>query len=211
MKYFKVFLIAFCLAASTWTFSHELATHARITLQAYQLSNLAVSPKLITDLGIETLLQQGGDTSRYPDGVFGDTYYDIQGSTISLRKRTPFEDGIINSLNLDLSVTNLPSWLMHGAIREDDGGHFLGLFRMGLNSEPYDDPYGNINRYCNHFYDPLTGRGATFFCPGDSPLGAPVWALGALDPFSSPNTPNLARRNHFTIVDARKIGSGLKD
>ena len=98
---------------------------------------------------------------------------------------------------------------MRGAIREDDGGYFINgpfeFYKMGLENEPYDDPFGNINRFCNHFFDPINKAAATFTCtPLQSLLNAPNWAIGASDAFAAPNAPNAGRRNHFTVIDARE-------
>jgi hypothetical protein len=94
---------------------------------------------------------------------------------------------------------------MRGAIREDDGGKIFG-FGIGKDGEPYDDPYGNFNRWCNHFFDPTksVNRAATFFCFLDTRTDAANWALGTSDAFASPSVAMPTRRNHFTAVDARE-------
>ncbi len=100
---------------------------------------------------------------------------------------------------------------MRGAIREDDGGIFAGSW-VAEEKEPLDDAFGNFNRFCKHFFDPLHNRALTDphawpICPAqDASATAPTWASGALDPFASPALAreDTTRRNHFSLTDARE-------
>ena len=87
---------------------------------------------------------------------------------------------------------------MRGAIREDDGPLAIG--------SPWDDPYDSqpVNRFLNHFFDPVKNRPLT--TPGlpEAVVRAPDWATGVADAFGTPWTPNANRRNHFTVIDARE-------
>ncbi|WP_132973198.1 hypothetical protein [Thiogranum longum] len=92
-------------------------------------------------------------------------------------------------------------WLMRGAIREDD--FTPKIFPCGLEADnPQDDPYGNIDRPINHFFDPVNNRELTI---GVDPRETAVnWALGSSDAFATPPPDNSGRRNHFTVRDARE-------
>ncbi|MEP7208931.1 MAG: hypothetical protein ABI920_18510 [Casimicrobiaceae bacterium] len=99
---------------------------------------------------------------------------------------------------------------MRGAIREDDGGRLVGQV-FADEAQPLDDPYGNFNRFCNHFFDPLNNqrltdpRAAGVCVTQDTFATAPVWASGAVDPFATASVQeDTARRNHFTLYDARE-------
>ncbi len=98
---------------------------------------------------------------------------------------------------------------MRGAIREDDGGWWAGQV-VADEAEPRDDPYGDFNRFCNHFFDPLYNRRLTdphaipVCVTTDTFATAPAWASGAVDPFSATVREDTARRNHFTLYDARE-------
>jgi hypothetical protein len=185
--------------------AHELATHASITYNAYLQSVLGSDLLLINGLGLEVLVKHK-DTVKSP---FKETYYDISGQSIFPRSKYNFEKSFIGTLGLSEEELTIPGWLMRGAIREDDGGYLINgpfeFYRMGLESEPYDDPFGNINRFCNHFFDPVNKTAANFTCTSfQSPISAPNWAIGASDAFAAPNAPNAGRRNHFTVFDARE-------
>ena len=102
--------------------------------------------------------------------------------------------------------TSVVGWILRGAIREDDGGTLLGTYKR----EPGDDPYGNINRFCNHFLDPInvrgtTGRGFSGYCLGESPIyDAAQWAIGDQSAFDPLPVEKIDRRNHFSVRDARE-------
>jgi hypothetical protein len=93
---------------------------------------------------------------------------------------------------------------MRGSVREDDSSARV----FAAKDEPLDDPYGNINRWCNHFFDPTPAaagaRQATFWCPYEAVRDAANWAAGTNDLFGSPADLASDRRNHFTIADARE-------
>lgn len=210
MTHRRLIALLVFMAFPHWTGAYELATHAAITYNAYAKSKLNANGNFVKILGLDVLLHHP-DTYAGPfDGAFGRRYYfDMTGGADHEREANEFEDGVIGlTKNIDNSTGTLAGWLMRGAIREDDGGYALfgSIYRLGLDAEPYDDPYGNINRFCNHFFDPLaSGSGAAnFICPGATPLSAPTWAVGTVDAFASPDQTDLPRRNHFTVLDARE-------
>lgn len=219
----KLFLLAFGVVAimtSIISEGYEIETHAQITNAAHAASQLGVGTNLIQKkLGIDAWVNKPKVASA-PFGV-SDTkqiYFDLLGGVPKERSVQPFELNVMERANIDpkLSV-QLPGWLMRGVIREDDINeqvdgisYVRSLFQE---KAPLDDPYGNINRFCNHFLDPIavinnpTSGGLVGFC--FAPLNtvfanAASWALGSDNPFVASPTENTGRRNHFTILDARE-------
>lgn len=109
---------------------------------------------------------------------------------------------------------------MRGAVREDDGsdtawaGSFI-TFHYGKPAEPYDDPNGNINRWCNHFYDPINKTALQlvypFSCPNSGlssgAAKAQDWALGTPTSRTLGNGPadtGANRRNYFSLADMKE-------
>ena len=207
MRAAKFLITAVAALAAKQVLPYELATHAAITFNAYNRSKLALDLQLRRDLGIDWYLVDPSVPNASFDKAYGTTipfnlkFYDSNSSTDTERQANPFEFKIIKSF--DVPPLTLPGWLMRGSVREDDSGDILGNYF----GEPRDDPYGNINRWCNHFFDPTKPAGqrkANFFCLFDVRDDAANWATGATDAFGSPNTPNTSRRTHFTVVDARE-------
>ncbi len=185
------FLICFCLflTASFPVDAYELATHANLAEKAYQASILGKDQQFLGDLGLDPV----------DPNAFGEVYYDITLLGARERRQNDFER--LRMPNEGRDFLTIQGWLMRGAIREDDLGEILG-FQVG--GDPHDDPDGNIFRVFNHFYDPVHDRPLTtcFVEPGTR--NAPDWAIGSTDAFREPNTPELFRRNHFTVFDARE-------
>jgi hypothetical protein len=185
--------------------SYELTTHARLTYSALLQSR--------TYAELEFPFRLGLSRGWYTD--LGSTYFDISFGTSNLRNATRFDfdqdkmpDADIYGFGIDQYRNRPYGWLMAGAVREDDSGRGSQWFNEGffnVEEEPLDDPWGNFNRFCNHFFDPLHNRPLTASCFFDTYDSAPIWALGVYGPFSTPvTTPaNTGRRNHFTIADAR--------
>ncbi len=173
---------------------YELATHARITKQAYLKSILNLDEELLLDYGLET-------NSHLTTG-----YFDVSDTDIQLRiAQDQFVLDKMKKYFPELEITdpstltkeNYPyspiGWLMRGAIREDD-------WPFGAN--PNDGPV-NAFRIFNHFFDPVNN--------GKLWLGeytAPNWALGTEDAFPVTGLiqplPDFIKSNHFTMFDARE-------
>ena len=199
--------LAFGLACATPTLAYELATHARMTYAALQRSQLYADPLGIFNLGIS----KGWRTD------LGDTYLDSDVVQVEIRQVWEFDYDqdkmpARDTANLKPDeYRNLPhGWLMSGAIREDDADwstQFANTKVFNAQQEPHDDPWGNINRFCNHFFDPYRNSAFTGICGmNEASVIAPIWAIGVHGPFAIPlTTPaNPVRRNHFTVVDARE-------
>lgn len=198
------------LAMLLWGFlapcaAYDLATHARMTQAAYTASILGEGSSVIESrLGLDVWTQRTRSPFRTR---FGDFYFDMSvgNGLVFARSAKPYEISAMPGRSQNPDILRINGWLMRGAIREDDGGLVAAI----KNWEPYDDPYGNFNRYCNHFYDPVVvrsgfGRAFSGFCFNETPLDAVQWVLGSLDPFQTPAVELAARRNHFTVLDARE-------
>ncbi|MGH8041281.1 MAG: hypothetical protein ACREPN_04465, partial [Rudaea sp.] len=94
----------------------------------------------------------------------------------------------------------IANWLIRGAIREDDLPASQYDVRDGAPPDP--DPYGDIFRPLNHFYDPIHNIPLTF--AGSLGEKSVDWALGDVDTFASPPQIDTSRRNHFSWEDARQ-------
>jgi hypothetical protein len=205
-------MLAICAASLAFAppvLSYELTTHAAMTYNAYKTSKLSTDSAVPRDLGIDWFLADpGADSAEWDQNFkstnpFGEKYIDtsFMSGSDSSRAVKDFEREIIDG-RLTVPAQSLPGWLMRGAVREDDSGSGL----TGAKGEPFDDPYGDFNRWCNHFFDPTKSdnRAATFFCFFDVYQDAVNWALGTNDAFSSPTTAFPLRRNHFSVLDARE-------
>ncbi len=166
--------------------AYELATHGILTEKAYERSMLVTDPQLLKSFGL--------DASN--PNVFGEIYYDVFGTEVKERKQNDFEKSKMPNEGRDFLT--IKGWLLRGAIREDDWTDIdrLGCHRQAPN--PHDD---NIDRPGNHFYDPVYDRGLTVFIVGER---APDWGLGTTNFQANPPPVNVARANHYTILDARE-------
>jgi hypothetical protein len=191
VRYFFCALIGF---SSVSTHGYELATHARLTEQAYEQFVLS---QPLTDYGLDL-------ADKDP---FGAIYYDVSASSVSERAATTFEESD-KRMSRSTAPRSIKGWLARGAIREDDlsrSGCFIGNAaegRWSIDCNPQDDPYGDIDRVVHHFYDPINHRGLSI--PLANGQRSPDWAIGTRDVFNSPNEAANGRRNHFSVFDARE-------
>jgi hypothetical protein len=158
-------ILAAAVLAAPYTFAYEQATHALVSLRAWQLSNVAVSPTASEDLGLARYLRAMTDA----DKPFGDFYMDL-GDEVRLREYRSYEvDFMPNALGFDPAKNKLKAegWLLRGAIREDD----TPVIPFSSNDDPV-----NAIRPLNHFFDPVH---ALPFTIGAQTMGAtnPNWAL----------------------------------
>ena len=201
--------IAFCsmfnvIAAN----AYELATHARLSWNGYLQSRLNLDAAKRGSLG----LPKGSYTDL--GGTFRDNAPDGRSYDRGVKAYDFDNDKFPPVTGVDNEVVRVipPGWLMRGAVREDDiskATAYLGYFR-DVQPPPFDDPYGNFDRVCNHFFDPLNnapfnGLGGKL-CGDDLMANAPQWVFGTVDSPIWPNIyrPDAARRNHFTVLDARE-------
>jgi len=209
----KYLIISFLLTSSMSAHSYDLRTHAQITQRAYDASVMA-SPDLYVRLGLKSLKQVGANEYELK-GI----YYDFEPFT------SPKESGSRIRFKFDYAQEtpaqgaefSTRNWLMSGAVREDDGSAFINKYAASerYGPDPQDDPFGAINRFCNHFYDPFYDRGLTpnsfgvndaiaLAGCGSSAEKSVNWAIGTNDAFASSVQPASTYRNHFTIFAARE-------
>lgn len=187
MKRAPSLLLAVVALLPSHALPYEIETHAVVTAKAF--ARVAEQdPQLLDRLGIK----------RSEDNL-DRVYYDVSGNTIRQRTDQAFENQIVDKKLKFLGVDKLsvPGWLLRGAIREDDGAAALFL------SNPQDDDYGNINRFLNHFFDPVNNAPLSI---GGQNHTAPAWALGTTNAnaLSAENTAESGRRNHYSVKDARE-------
>lgn len=142
----------------------ELSTHGQMTLAAFQQSILGASTGTFRVLGIDGFVL-GPETASSPLGIY---YIDMGNERVRRSTRQHEVQYFPRKLQLGFDfasdLNKLQSWLMRGAIREDDTP-VIPFFSN-------DDPVNEI-RPLNHFFDPVHnlpltagGRiGATLTCP----------------------------------------------
>src|SRR5690349_3202950 len=179
-------LLLYCLSSTAS--AYEQATHAVITSQAFIRSELG-NPILSSNLGVPVYWAAGTNA----------TYYDIaEFITADSKTWKDYETNIIRDVR-EVSDSSPRSWLLRGAIREDDN--------------PNEDPptpqdiSPSLRRPLHHFFDPFYNRALTstglFILDSDIHKN-PDWAIGSRDSFNAPNNREIGRRNHFSIFDARE-------
>ncbi len=202
MKYvylYNIFLLSILIPNASY--SYEVNTHARITEKVYVKSALN-DHIFINELGLyERLLIGGNDKDN--------KYFYYENMKDNIYTREVFAetmDIMPNFSKTPYNYFNPMGWFIRGAIREDD---------WNVPDDP-NNPAGeatisSLFRMANHFWDPVHNS------PLDTKFNllhlfdisivgkrAPMWGLGALDPFSKPNQPDPDRQNHFTVFDARE-------
>ena len=208
--------------------AYEIDTHARITQQAFRRSQLFQSPNAFQSLGL-MVSRQLYDLSGVRSGTeiwVGNQYYDLGTNPPTLRdgKKYDYVYGR-DKINFrweevttarGITAPFIADWLSRGSVREDDSNLALALKSRWTDSNAldqldnqYNNGQQNINRFCNHFYDPIKHRGltlagvaATLGC-GLSSTDALQWGLGSTQT-GGLGSVDATRLNRFTIVDARE-------
>jgi hypothetical protein len=203
--------------------AYELSTHAALTWAAINQSQLAgqslqdqldITPLVLApSTPISELVLGPYSPTNTP---FGNNFWDVSSGTVYSRPPSDsFEGGIVDRLTKrSVPLRSLTGWVMSGAVREDDGAGWPYSASDEPFFSPLADPFGMINRFCNHFFDPYHRgpgqNGALSDGPlpclqnqvgGASPSANPDWAFGTTDAFASPTVVNSTRRNHFSVSD----------
>ena len=193
--------------------AYDLATHARMSWEAYLQAQINQNSAKRAQLG----LKDGSYTK------LGETYYDVFKEQEKPRVSYPYDWNANKFPPVDDTLKETvwvipPGWVMRGAVREDDAGYTYGWGDPLLDGDfgwstwpPQDDPYGNFNRFCNHFFDPLNNRALSGplrkgLCLDDVKRNALQWALGLGETAAPPVSlaADANRRNHFSLPDARE-------
>lgn len=222
------FLVAAFFLAIPVAGAYEITTHALITDFAFRSSDLnaQASNSIVPVLGFDRLdedypfsfYSSPRSSSYYDDAPLADPATAIP--PLSTFARTPQGDerGVIDALinggyvpGASGAATDqkLRSWLMRGAVREDDNDARIFVTTGFWKREPPDrdeDPFGKITRAVKHFYDPIYDRSFQYqvLCDTYTCRPSTLWSMGRADPLHPGNdSDDLTRRNHFTWQDAR--------
>ena len=207
--------------------AYEIDTHARITQEAYKRSILHTAPTTLSTLGLTFSRRLYSLQSRSPIEVsLGNRYFDLSTNPPTPRDGKRYDyvygrDRVPNRWTPVVDVDGITApfiadWLSRGSVREDDSNVALALKArwndpnaLDQLDNQYNNGQQNINRFCNHFYDPIKHRGlalagvvATLGC-GLSSTDALQWGLGSTQT-GGLGSADPARLNRFTILDARE-------
>src|SRR5690348_5282396 len=116
MKLGRVMPVLLLLVFSDIACAYEQATHAVLTMAAFQNSQLfnSESGGLLKTLGLDGYAPLGNGLS-YFELING-----LDGLSADLRKPQDYELGILADRNVTVARDPIKSWLAFGAIREDD-------------------------------------------------------------------------------------------
>ncbi len=189
----SVVMVGATLAIFSYTAdAYEVSTHAGMSNTAYDKSLLALSG---------TYDRLGLTNVRTNLGI---NYFDLSDpNSVSPRFGLQFDIDKFPSRVRIPDTSSALAWIMRGAVREDDTSTFVS-YLPGAGNFPTDDPYGPINRFCNHFFDPVNVRALTGFCFNSTLDMSPNWVIGTADAFASPVQRQSFYRNHFSVFAARE-------
>jgi len=206
--------------------AYEISTHAAITSKAYDASVLNPSHpnSIVPTLGFDRLNQDypfaytaGSNDTYYRDEVAAVnpvTFVPVYGSDydrrVQAQERSVLSDlvvrGYLSGAGGGVVEQRVRSWLLRGAVREDDNDLLFPGVGWVTGDERDLDPFGRLLRAAGHFYDPIHNR-AYFYpstCAQYTCTPSVVWAMGRTDPLHpASDNDDTARRNHFTWQDAR--------
>jgi hypothetical protein len=214
------------MALSTMASGYEITTHALIADYAYRISvlNPATPNSIAVTLGFDRLdadypfsFNGGPENTPYRD----EAPLANPASTLPLitavytRFPQPQEGEVLDAL---VSRGFLPgtsgqaveqrvrSWLLRGAVREDDNDAIVPVIGW-YNPDHRDvDPFGHLLRAVKHFYDPVYDRAFDYpnYCTTYTCVRSILWATGRTNPLTpGSDADDTGRRNHFTWQDAR--------
>ncbi|MDL1869517.1 hypothetical protein FBQ98_08835 [Gammaproteobacteria bacterium PRO6] len=215
------------MALTTPCWAYEISTHALITDHAYRDSVLnpsnpdSIAPILGFDrLDVDYPFSFTGDAENTP---YHDEYAAINPATTlpaaganyarvpQQQERKVLDDLVeksaIPGASGEAVEQRIRSWLLRGAVREDDNDIILPVLGIWYNPDHRDnDPFGHILRATKHFYDPVYDRAFDYpnYCGTYTCVRSILWAMGRTNPLNpGSDLDDNARRNHFTWQDAR--------
>lgn len=220
-----------CAAIATATscscaIAYELTTHALMTDHAYRISvlNPTNAYSIAPILGFDRLdaaypfsFQGGEESTPYRDEAAlanpASTLPPI--GTNYERYPQPQEREVLDQLigrgflpgaSGQAVEQRVRSWLLRGAVREDDNDAILPVIGWYSGDHRDPDPFGPILRATRHFYDPLYDRAFDYpdYCATYTCMKSIAWALGRTNPLMpGSDVDDTSRRNHFSWQDAR--------
>jgi len=188
-------ILAIFSLVATNAVAYEQATHTVLTKRAFDESQFRVQA------GSDSLTVRLGLNGLNPTGMteYFEFVEQISNLAAFLHSAQQYEKDMLDSFKYSRIPSTPETWLMYGAIREDDN--------------PSEDPptpqdvNPGLLRPLNHFYDPIFDRrleaSGLALLDGDVHKN-PDWAVGSFDSFIDPNRPEPQRKNHFTVLDARE-------
>ena len=210
---------------------YEIDTHANITSKAFDKSAIAQNSRLI-ELG----LYKSRKLSKLmpSDGLFqidhalGQKYFDLSGGVAKPRYAATYD--AVNSAVMkrdspapiqrwaytSFDGQDIPyfprDWMARGAVREDDAGLISTQYTAWSDTYALNtlDASPLMDRFCNHFYDPINDRGlqlsvsfGLILCNNNASNIA--WALGNSNANADGSgAADVNRINGFSIRDARE-------
>jgi len=217
-------LAAMMFVAST-AGAYEITTHALIAEHAYRDSvlNPANANSIAPTLGFDRL--DLDYPFEFSDGTEGMQYRDeaaLPNPATTLPSPGPYyrvvqrqerdvldsliSKGFVPGLSGKAVEQRIRSWLLRGAVREDDNDVILPVIGWYTGDHRDLDPFGRILRATKHFYDPLDDRAFDYpdYCATYGCVKSILWALGRTNPLvPGSDADDTSRRNHFTWQDAR--------
>jgi hypothetical protein len=191
-------LVATTVLGSPCVLGYEIDTHARMTKSAHDQSVLNKNVEVRRALGL--LKSRKASVTIVDDFNFslGLKYKDIGTTPPATRDAKPYDEinvyasGILqrtvsrwDQSRFDgIAVPYFPvDWMARGAVREDDAATLMTTLETVFgdsNAPDMLDANPKINRFCNHFYDPINNGKLEL---GGSPLA--LFACGPSEVFST--------------------------
>jgi hypothetical protein len=220
------------LLCASLALGYELDTHALMTFQAFERSAVAKTPKQ-EQLGL-TKSRKASLAQQIFLINLGSNYYDMSSSNPTLRGAQVFDQlntAVVREYGFPAPAERWDftrsdgqqtpyfprDWLVRGVVREDDVA-LLGAIKARVwegeaNALQQLDSNPQLNRVCNHFYDPVSNKALdlglnpaqVFACNAGEVFGSAVaWSLGNTAADGSGAARPMPRLNGFSVLDARE-------
>jgi hypothetical protein len=203
-----------------------------MTLNAFDRSTLSDSEK-IQQLGLTKSRKVAFDKKTFLINL-GTSYYDLSSSNPATRGARLFDQlntAVVKEYGFPAPVDRWKlsefdgqknpyfpqDWLVRGVVREDDVA-LLGAIKARVwegeaNALQQLDSNPQLNRVCNHFYDPVNNKALdlglnpaqVLACNAGEVFGSAVaWSLGNTAADGSGAARPMPRLNGFSVLDARE-------
>jgi hypothetical protein len=206
--------------------AYEITTHGLITDHAYRISvlNSASPNSIVPVLGLDRLdldypfsFDGGPESTPYRDETalvnpssnlppVGTNYLRFPQLQEGKVIEKLVSRGFLPGPSGPAAEQRVRSWLLRGAVREDDNDGLVPVLGWQTGDDRDPDPFGPTPRATRHFYDPIYNRAYDYpdTCAEYTCVRSVLWALGRTNPLDpSSDVDDISRRNHFTWQDAR--------